>query len=32
MQERVWKWSYGFVLASEEEVRELKAKQAQEKK
>lgn len=26
--QRVWKWNYGFVLASEEEVKELKAKQA----
>lgn len=28
VRERVWKWNYGFVLASEEEVKELKAKQA----
>ncbi|EIM87807.1 aromatic compound dioxygenase [Stereum hirsutum FP-91666 SS1] len=31
VQERVWKWNYGFVLASEEEVKELKAKQAKAK-
>lgn len=28
VQERVWKWNYAFVLASEEEVKALKAKQA----
>lgn len=32
VQERVWKWNYAFVLASEEEVRELKAKQAKAEK